>query len=275
MLPIVGPSTLKTTPLLCSVPAVTTMLPLVAPLGTTALMLALDQLLINPALPLKETLPANEVKLLPEIVMVAPGSPLLGAKPVTLGATVNPAPLLLSTPLVTTTLPVRALFGTTAAIVVFVQLETLAPCPLRVTIPGIEPKFVPEIVKGVPEAPLAGLRLLIAGAGTVNATPLLLTPEAVTTTLPLVAPIGTFVAIVDAEKLETVPDIPLNLTTGVVLPKFDPATVTGVPAAPEAGEVLVIIGAGTTVKLVPLLTLPPTVTVTFPVVAPTGTAVTI
>ena len=46
--------------------------------------------------------------------------------------------------------------------------------------------------------------------------------------------------------------------------------VTGVPTGPDAGERLLIFGAGNTVKLPPLLPTP-TVTITFPDVAPLGT----
>jgi hypothetical protein len=54
-----------------------------------------------------------------------------------------------------------------------------------------------------------------------------------------------------------------------------PATVTDVPTAPDAGFTLVIVGAAVvTVKLIPLLATPPTVTTTFPVVAPAGTGTT-
>jgi hypothetical protein len=67
---------------------------------------------------------------------------------------------------------------------------------------------------------------------------------------------------------------PLNLTVLVpcVAPKFAPAIVTDVPITPDVGFKLVMLGAGTvTVKLTPLLTTPPTVTTTLPVVAPAGT----
>jgi hypothetical protein len=47
--------------------------------------------------------------------------------------------------------------------------------------------------------------------------------------------------------------------------------VTEVPTTPEVTDRLVILGAGTTVKLTPLLAAPATVTTTFPVVAPDGT----
>ena len=51
--------------------------------------------------------------------------------------------------------------------------------------------------------------------------------------------------------------------------------VTDAPTTPEVGLKLVILGAETTVNVTPLLALPPTVTTTFPVVAPEGTGATI
>jgi hypothetical protein len=71
--------------------------------------------------------------------------------------------------------------------------------------------------------------------------------------------------------------IPLNFTVLVpcAAPKFAPEIVTIVPTTPDVGFKLVMLGAGTvTVKLTPLLAIPPTVTTTFPVVAPAGTAAT-
>jgi len=51
--------------------------------------------------------------------------------------------------------------------------------------------------------------------------------------------------------------------------------VTVVPISPDVGFKLAMLGAGTvTVKLTPLLAAPPTVTTTFPVVAPAGTSAT-
>jgi len=50
--------------------------------------------------------------------------------------------------------------------------------------------------------------------------------------------------------------------------------VTEVPTGPEAGLRLVTLGGTITVKRAPLLTRPPTVTTTFPVVAPLGTGTT-
>jgi hypothetical protein len=70
---------------------------------------------------------------------------------------------------------------------------------------------------------------------------------------------------------------PLNFTVLVpcAAPKFAPLIVTAVPTSPDVGFRLVMLGAGTvTVKLTPLLATPPTVTTTFPVVAPAGTGTT-
>src|SRR3989441_384112 len=114
-------------------------------------------------------------------------------------------------------------------------------------------------------------------AVTVKATPLLATPPTVTTTLPVVAPVGTGATMLVALQLVAVAVVPLNLTLLVpcVAPKFAPAIVTDAPTNPEAGFKLVMLGAGTvTVKLTPLLATPPTVTTTFPVVAPAGTGTT-
>ncbi len=54
-----------------------------------------------------------------------------------------------------------------------------------------------------------------------------------------------------------------------------PVIVTDVPTGPEVGDSVLIVGDGNmTVKLTPLLARPETVTTTFPVVAPLGTATT-
>ena len=52
-----------------------------------------------------------------------------------------------------------------------------------------------------------------------------------------------------------------------------PVIATGTPTAPDVCERLVMLGAGTTVKLTPLLATPLAFTTRFPVVAPLGTVV--
>src|SRR5436309_9382884 len=85
---------------------------------------------------------------------------------------------------------------------------------------------------------------MLGVAATVNVTPLLATLDTVTTTLPVVAPLGTGTAMLVALQLVGVPAVPLNLTVLVpcVVPKFAPLIVTGVPAIPEVGLRLVMLG---------------------------------
>ena len=106
--------------------------------------------------------------------------------------------------------------GTEVAMLVALQLVTPAEVPLKVTelVPCVEPKFVPVIVTVAPTTPDVGLRVVIEGAGTVTVKvePLLATPPTVTTTLPVVAPVGTVVAMLVALQLVTVAAVPLKVT---------------------------------------------------------------
>ena len=70
------------------------------------------------------------------------------------------------------------------------------------------------MVTAVPTIPDVGLRVVIVGAGkvTVNAEPLLATPPTVTTTLPVVAPVGTVVAMLVALQVVIVAAVPLKVT---------------------------------------------------------------
>jgi hypothetical protein len=138
------------------------------------------------------------------------------------------------------------------------------------------PKFNPLIVIDVPGVPPVCERLVMLGA-TVKFTPLLSTPLACTTTFPVVVPDGTVAPMLVALQLVALAIVPLNFTYPVpwLVPKFEPLIVTDAPTGPEVGERLVIFGAGTTVKLTPLLDLLETFTTTLPVVAADGTVATI
>jgi len=140
----------------------------------------------------------------------------------------------------------------------------------------VEPNVVPVIVTAAPTAPVVIDRPAIAGV-TVKLFPLLATPLALTTTFPVVAPLGTVTPMLDAPHDVTLAVVPLNVTVPVPceLPKFDPVTVTVAPTAPDVIDKLVILGAGTTVKLDPLLSTPLACTTTLPVLAPLGTVVVI
>src|SRR6266849_334196 len=116
--------------------------------------------------------------------------------------------------------------------------------------------------------------MFTVGTVTVKAISLLSTPPRVTTTLPVVAPVGTSATMLVALQLETVvTGVPLNVTVLPLwlAPKLAPAIITEVPTGPEIGLRLVMVGGGVTVKSTLLLSTPPTVTTTLPVVAPVGT----
>src|SRR5438093_11612638 len=281
-----GPVTVKLTPLLATPPTVTTTFPVVAPPGTGATMLVALQLVGVAAVPLNLTVlvPCVAPKFVPAIVTDVPTTPDVGFRPVTLGpgtVTVKLTPLLATPPSVTTTFPVAAPLGTGTTILVALQLVGVAAVPLNVTVlvPCVAPKFAPVIVTDAPTNPDVGFRPVTLGPGlvTVKLTPLLATPPTVTTTFPVVAPLGTGTTILVALQLVGVAAIPLNVTVLVpwLAPKLAPVIVTDVPRTPDVGFRPVMLGGGTvTVKLTPLLATPPTVTTTLPVVAPAGTGTT-
>jgi len=94
----------------------------------------------------------------------------------------------------------------------------------------------------------AGAVIVTVGAvvsvWTVKVTPLLATPPTVTTTFPVVAPVGTGVTMLVALQLVGVAAVPLNFTVLVpcVAPKFAPVIVTDAPTNPDVGFRLVMLG---------------------------------
>src|SRR3954451_6532386 len=84
---------------------------------------------------------------------------------------------------------------------------------VTVLVPWVFPKAPPLITTVLPKAPWLGERLLIEGPapGTVKPTPLLCTPFTVTTTFPLVAPVGTLVVILVSLQPVAVATVPLKL----------------------------------------------------------------
>jgi hypothetical protein len=100
---------------------------------------------------------------------------------------------------------------------------------------------------------------------------LLAFPTAVTTSGPVLAPLGTGTVICESFQLAGVAKVPLKETVlePWVRPKVVPAMVTVVPDGAEEGERLVMFG--TIVKFTLLLGIPPTVPTRGPVDAPVGT----
>src|SRR6202051_5338075 len=85
----------------------------------------------------------------------------------------------------------------------------------------------------------------IVRAPTVKFTALLPPPPTVTTTLPVVAALGTGATMLVADQLAGVAVVPLNFTVLLlwVAPKPDPAMVTAVPTDPEVGDKPMMFGA--------------------------------
>jgi hypothetical protein len=264
-------------PELVAVPfgVVTEIGPLVAPLGTTAVIWPSELRVKVAETPLNLTEVAP-VKFLPPIVTLAPTAPLPGLKPVIDGSgtvTVK-LPELVAVPfgVVTLTGPLVAPLGTTALIWPSEATLKLAATPLNLT--EVAPvKLCPPIPTDEPTAPLAGEKPSIDGAGTetVNV-PELAVPLAVTTvTEPLVAPDGTRVVISVSEVTVKSALVPLK-RTAVAPVKWLPPTCTVVPAEPLEGLRPLIDGAGGAVTVKLALAVPFGVTTVIgPLVAPAGT----
>src|SRR5439155_6601003 len=175
-------------------------------------------------------------------------------------------------PPVTPTVPLAAPDGTGATMRVSVQLAGVDVTPLKLTVlpPCVPPKFAPLIVTPVPARAASGESFVITG-GMPNSTALLARPLTVTTTLPVPAPTGTGTLMLPSLQLVGVPATPLNVTVLLpcVAPNPAPTIATTVPARPNAGESVEILGP--TTNGMPLLPNPPTETTTGPVVAPAGT----
>ena len=255
MIGVVDAATVKFTPLLATPPTLTTTFPVVAPAGTDVAMLVALQLVTVAVVPLKVTVlvPCVAPKFVPVIVTAVPTGPEVADRLAMIGvvdaATVKFTPLLATPPTLTTTFPVVAPAGTDVAMLVALQLVTVAVVPLKVTVlvPCVAPKFVPVIVTAVPTGPEVADRLAMLGVGiTVKFTPLLATPSIVTTTFPVVAPAGTDVAMLVALQLVTVAVVPLKVTVLVpcVAPKFVPVIVTAVPTGPEVADRLAMLDVG-------------------------------
>jgi hypothetical protein len=252
-------TTVNFTPFVLTPLAVTMTFPVVAPDGTVVTIELALQLATVAFVPLNSTLPVPWLapKFDPEIVTDALTAPDVGDKLEMLGVakTVKLTPFVFTPLAFTTTFPVVAPEGTLTTMLLALQLVTEAVVPLNLTValPCEEPKFEPAIVTEAPTAPEVSERLVMLGvARMVKLFPLLAVPETVTTTFPVVAPVGTVTTILLAPQFDTVAVVPLNLT--VLLPcdepKFDPAIVTDAPAAPDAGVRLVIEGELAKVRVV-------------------------
>ena len=133
-----------------------------------------------------------------------------------------------------------------------VKVEPLAAVAVSVTlVPALNdaeqavPQSMPEGLLVTVPLPAPDLVTVIVGLPlTVNGLPLLATLPTVTTTFPVVAPVGTVVVITVSDQLVTVAVVPLKVTVPVVVPKPVPVIVTVAPGAPDVGKRDVIVGVG-------------------------------
>jgi hypothetical protein len=122
----------------------------------------------------------------------------------------------------------------------------LTPLKVIVPLPCGDPNPDPPTETDVPVGPELGVKLVIVGVGkTVKATPLLGTAATVTTTLPVIAPVGTVTTMVDPfQETKPVAATPPNVTLLAPCeePKLLPLIVTCAPCAPAPGDRLPIAG---------------------------------
>ncbi len=252
---------------------VTAILPVVAPVGTVAVIWVAESTTKLAGTPLKVTAVAP-VKLVPVITTLEPGSPLAGENAVTPGAVVKSIALVaVPAELDTVIRPVVAPEGTVAVIRVEELTVNWADTPLNVT-EVMAVKFVPLIVTEVPGAPEVGVKDVMVGVRvTMKSLALVPVPlPVVTVILPVSAPVGTVVVIWVFEL--TVNDALTPPKRTVIVPvKPEPVSTTVVPIGPLVGVNEEITGAPwVTVKFVAEVPVPfGVVTVMRPVVAPAGT----
>jgi hypothetical protein len=243
-----------TVKLLAEVPVpdgvVTEMGPVVALFGTVVVIcVELTTLKGAPAGPLKVTA-VVPVKFVPVMVTLVFAGPLVGVKPVMVGALTAKLPAEVAVPpgVVTEMGPVVALFGT--VVVICVALSTAnggSPDDPWNATDLTQMKFVPVIVTLVPGMPLVGVKLVMVGAGGVLTVKLPVevpVPDGVVTEIVPLVPQGTVAVIcVELFTLKVVAGRPWNVRE-VAPVKFVPVMVTLVPAGPLVGVKLVIVGAG-------------------------------
>ena len=167
----------------------------------------------------KRTLPLPCVVPNPEpaIVTGVPAPPLCGVTLVIVGVvTVKGTELEVTPPCVTWTEPDTECGATIAVICASLQFVTKPPMEprSREPLPWPAPKPVPVTVTFVPAGPEVGDTLAMFGPErTEKAAGLLATPDSVTTTLPVVAPVGTGTTMLVELQLVGVAAVPLKVTT--------------------------------------------------------------
>jgi hypothetical protein len=252
-----GGMTVNVEPALAAPFTVTTTGPLVAPAGTSAVMLLAFHAVTDAVVPLNLTVlaPCVAPKFEPAIDTACPTMPDVGDSDEIDGGgtTVNVTPALAWLLTVTTTGPVVA-EGTVAVMLFMLQFVVVAVTLLNliVLVPFVAPKLAPAIVTDWPTTPVEGVSDEMLGF-VVKVTPLLVPPVDITTTTgPVIAVEGTCAVMLPLVQFEVVAATPLNVTVPAE-PKVVPVMFTPCPAVPEVGDTCEIDGSGMTVNVTPAL----------------------
>jgi hypothetical protein len=235
---------------------VTAIFPVVAPVGTVAV-IVVEELALNvvAATPLKVT-DVTPVKPVPVIVTELPTAPEVGVNEVIvtqLDETVKFVELRTSAPhVVTPILPVVAPAGTNALSWVGLTPLEVAAVPLKVTSPpAVEllKRFCPKTVTAVPTGPHVGVNEEILGAqppglATVKVPELVPVPAVFVAVITPVVPAPTVARICVAETMSKfAATVPPNFTLVTLsLLKLVPVIVTTQPAGPLVGVKELIVG---------------------------------
>jgi hypothetical protein len=232
---------------------VTLIVPLVAPVGTTAVICVAESTVKLVAAVRLNVTSVAPVRFVPVMTTVVPTGPLIGTNETIVGAvegTVKFEGLAAVPPGVVTLIgPVVAPVGTTAVICVAeLTVKLVAAVVLNST--WVAPvRFVPVITTDVPAGPLVGENDVIVGPGGDPVTSKLYSlvsvpPGVVTVILPSTAPVGTatVICVPSGDQVKLVWSTPPN-STSVAPTNFEPLTVTLVPTGPLGGEKDEIVGA--------------------------------
>ena len=239
-------ATVKLVELVTGVPFETDIGPDVALAGTVVVIVVEVKLLTVATTPLNVT-ESGVLKYVPFMVTVVPASPKAGVNEVIVGGgvaeTVKLEELKTDVPFETLMGPVVAFAGTVTVMDVAVDDAIVAGVPLKDTESGVV-KFVPVIVTVAPVKPEVGVNELIVGGGVAETVKLF----ALSTCVPfemLIGPVVAFAGTVTVTDVavndKMVAGVPLKFTeSGAV--KFVPVIVTVVPANPNAGVKLLMVG---------------------------------
>jgi hypothetical protein len=252
---------------------VTLILPVVAPVGTVAVICVAEFTVNEVAVVVLNFTEVVEkpvpLKFVPVILTDVPTGPKVGVNEVIVGtgATTKSVALvavvLVLKVFVTVILPVVAPVGTVAVIDVAEFNVKVALMLLNLTA-VVQPKFVPVMLTVVPMGPFAGVKVVMVGAAgrpapTTKTEALNVSAPGVTTSiLPVVAAAGTdAVADVSLTKASFVEETPLNCTS--VMPVNPvPVIVTAVPVGPHVGVKLVTVDADAGRAVSPTINVTPT-----------------